>query len=567
MQWSFRFILRKYSLRWYIISKQRGGGIVFFTLEDALNLDCLKDTKVVAGHFGINREIRYVNVMEVPDIENWMSEYELLLTTGYPFKDKKTNWKELLFALHQKKLTAIAIKPDRFIKKIPDELIEAANDLEIPILELHADARFDLIIRDVLRGIINYDYKLIKEGEEIHRLFTNLILSGGDLKEILWILAKTTNSKVSLINADGYKVEETAIYSEDDSIILLNNDMANNEEVTRPICISSEIEAYINMVSLKGKFSETDMVAVDRAVEAISMIFLKRIAAREIEKGYRNDFLNDVIDGEVESKDVLMERGKFFGIDFNLSYILFYIDIDSFEEVFLKKLKRDEKKSHSLMEDLFKSVFTTFFSKAKDSIIWERSDSIIVLYPAKEYITKDSEGNVIEKNLKENSLSLAKQIKDKIDDHIKDFTISIGIGSFYPDVMDISKSYREAQEAIRLGKLIWGNNRVYHYDDLGIYKILMQCDDRHELQVFVNKTIGRLLEYDKKKNTQFYTTLEYLIKNDFNLKIVGEKLFIHPKTVSYRKKKIEEILGISLDNMEERFSVFIALKIRDIIDM
>lgn len=55
------------------------------------------------------------------------------------------------------------------------------------------------------------------------------------------------------------------------------------------------------------------------------------------------------------------------------------------------------------------------------------------------------------------------------------------------------------------------------------------------------------------------------MENDGNLKITSEKMFLHSKTISYRRDKIEEILGISFNNMEEKFSIYMALKIKDII--
>jgi purine catabolism regulator len=93
-----------------------GGGVnnMVFTLAEALTMDCLKNSRVIAGNKGLDREIRFVNVMEVPDIIDWVSEKELLLTTGYPFKDSSKNFIELIKKLSNKKLTGLAIKTQRF---------------------------------------------------------------------------------------------------------------------------------------------------------------------------------------------------------------------------------------------------------------------------------------------------------------------------------------------------------------------------------------------------------------------------------------------------------------------
>ena len=54
------------------------------------------------------------------------------------------------------------------------------------------------------------------------------------------------------------------------------------------------------------------MLALERAVDAVAMVFLKMKASEEIEKKYRDDFLNDIITGEVQTREAVIERGKFF---------------------------------------------------------------------------------------------------------------------------------------------------------------------------------------------------------------------------------------------------------------
>ena len=59
-------------------------------LRDALNLPALDGARVLAGATGLGRRVRYVNVMEVPDILDWVKPDELLLTTAYPLRDDDT---------------------------------------------------------------------------------------------------------------------------------------------------------------------------------------------------------------------------------------------------------------------------------------------------------------------------------------------------------------------------------------------------------------------------------------------------------------------------------------------
>ena len=56
-------------------------------LAELLKLPTLAHARVVGGHDGLRRPVRGVNVMEVPDILDWVKPDELLLTTAYPLRD------------------------------------------------------------------------------------------------------------------------------------------------------------------------------------------------------------------------------------------------------------------------------------------------------------------------------------------------------------------------------------------------------------------------------------------------------------------------------------------------
>ena len=54
-------------------------------LRDILQVDLLQGAEVLAGHRGLHNGIVSVNVMEVPDIIDWVRPGELLLTTAFTF--------------------------------------------------------------------------------------------------------------------------------------------------------------------------------------------------------------------------------------------------------------------------------------------------------------------------------------------------------------------------------------------------------------------------------------------------------------------------------------------------
>jgi purine catabolism regulator len=55
---------------------------------------------------------------------------------------------------------------------------------------------------------------------------------------------------------------------------------------------------------------------------------------------------------------------------------------------------------------------------------------------------------------------------------VSPFTITLGIGQYYENIRDISKSYSEARVAINLGYSLQWFDRILFYNRLGLYRLL-----------------------------------------------------------------------------------------------
>ena len=54
------------------------------TVREMLGEDAMRGARIIAGADGLDRPVRRLNVMTVPNIVRWTKQDEFLLTTGYP---------------------------------------------------------------------------------------------------------------------------------------------------------------------------------------------------------------------------------------------------------------------------------------------------------------------------------------------------------------------------------------------------------------------------------------------------------------------------------------------------
>ncbi|MDZ7673109.1 MAG: helix-turn-helix domain-containing protein [Halanaerobiales bacterium] len=85
--------------------------------------------------------------------------------------------------------------------------------------------------------------------------------------------------------------------------------------------------------------------------------------------------------------------------------------------------------------------------------------------------------------------------------------------------------------------------------------------NKEELITFAKEHLRLLLNYDEKNNSKWVETLGIYLKNNSGLQESAKELHIHPNTMSYRIKRIQEILGIDLHKFENKLNLAISYKI------
>lgn len=78
-------------------------------VSDLLTLEELPGITLVAGHKNQDQPILKVNILENPDILDWLTAGELLLTTGYIFKDDRKLQKNFFERTSQTPLCCLGI--------------------------------------------------------------------------------------------------------------------------------------------------------------------------------------------------------------------------------------------------------------------------------------------------------------------------------------------------------------------------------------------------------------------------------------------------------------------------
>ena len=181
--------------------------------------------------------------------------------------------------------------------------------------------------------------------------------------------------------------------------------------------------------------------------------------------------------------------------------------------------------------------------------IWSLHNNIILLMPIlDEYLASPH-----------SQLAFSASLSHAIRNQYPSCSLTIGISGTSGIPCNIKELYEKASRAA----IVATANRespIIHFNDIGLYDIAFQLIKDKTITALANGTIGRLAEYDQTRGGNLLLTLKYILEDEC-LKTVAKKLYIHPNTAIWRKRRIEELLRLSLDNMETKVTLMLHLRI------
>ena len=185
-------------------------------------------------------------------------------------------------------------------------------------------------------------------------------------------------------------------------------------------------------------------------------------------------------------------------------------------------------------------------------IIMQKGEQIILVLPAHERKRQDQKAQL---------KTLKAMIDYKAEPLLGTKILSVGVGRIYDSPIHLFRSYQEAKVALELEGMMAKPGSVAFFSDLGVSRILFN-HDQTELAEFYQETLGELDDYDRKHSNDLLTTLEKYFDNGCELRATADALFLHPNTLRYRLRKVEEILDATLENTNTKLDIMVALKIK-----
>ena len=165
---------------------------------------------------------------------------------------------------------------------------------------------------------------------------------------------------------------------------------------------------------------------------------------------------------------------------------------------------------------------------------------------------------VLDQSVSDNSYS---EVRSLMAQHVRDSYLHCGISNSFTGIRNLSDGFAQAQIALQY--IVTGNQMhwVVSFDECVLPHLQYYVTRQMRPEMLAAPDLLRLRAYDRENGTEYYKTLRAYLLNERNIPETSEALIIHRTTLSYRLKKMQELMTTNLDNPEERFYLLLSFRL------
>ncbi|HEV8652266.1 MAG TPA: PucR family transcriptional regulator ligand-binding domain-containing protein [Actinomycetes bacterium] len=549
----------------------------------------LSAAQVLAGHTGLHRVVQRLNVMTVPDILPWVKENEFLLATGYPLPRSAAELAELVSALDACGLAALGVKLGNYIEALPRAMLQRADQLDFPIIDIPRHVGFDDILSQALTDIINRQSAVLARAEEIHRVFMRIVLDGGGLPEITEKLSQLIEGAVVVLADDGRVLAEarlaevaellaTAGLLGEDGRIVVGDAIVPETRVQAsgdvrwalaPVLAGSMRHGRILAVEGERPLRHDVLIALERASTVIALDAAKKLAVTAVERKFQSDFLHELLSGRVRNVREVLNRATSLGWCLDRPLVVIVAELERAPGDELSDLEEQRLRARLTdgwtyaVHDCDPGAAAAGFATELVAIVGA-PDHRSVGAPDHRSSVGAPDHRVVgapdHRDLAETAVSLSRSIAAGVARRSRR-VLSVGVSRPVAAPVELATAYDQATKAMQIGRRIHGPGTVTRFDSLGVFRLLSLIDDTEELRSFAFESLGPLLLLAPAERDDLLRTLEALVECNLNVARAARRLYFHYNTLRYRITKLERLLGPFTTDPNRCLQIALALQI------
>lgn len=499
------------------------------TLRDLLAFDVMREARpeVLVEAGGLDRPVRWVHSSEIYEIGPLLFGGELLLTTGLGLAGPDAGARRhYVRQLAERGIAGLALELGRTFPAAPDELVDEARALALPLIALRAVVPFIRISQAANTAIVDGGSARLRLVDQAHRSLTEALLAGAGVGGVLASAGSLAGCPFVVLSSGGALVAGHGVGDHRDAWALVDA-----ARLITPITVHGH--AWGRLVAGPGSpLAEDDLVALlDRLAAVLALAVLLSGSPPSRRDLQAAALLQDLADGAALAPADVRLRAGLVGFDPAVDDHVIGVAVDGPESGPARALL--ERVSRRLGTP---RLFAAVRGNAGGGVL------ALLTLPAD---TRDPVGSLASAVDESRSRIGAPEVTAALGHAVR--------GDAGPG--DLGATLRRARAALRIAVADrtarpTRSPGVVTARELALDLDLLEGRTPTELAALADSLVGPLLAWDRDHRSELVHTLEVLLRHGGSPTRAAAALHLGRQSLYQRIERIETLLGHPVDRPE-----------------
>ncbi|MGW7519350.1 helix-turn-helix domain-containing protein [Streptomyces sp. NPDC054796] len=412
--------------------------------------------------------------------------------------------------------------------------------------------------RDALARLESANETIERAGE-VHDRLTELVLRGGDVADVARAVGEVLRGDVEFVappHAPPHALPHVAPHVEPDALArAVERSRADGYAVRAGDTWVAAVAAggeLLGALALHGHpgLTPVDQRTFERAALVTSLLLLARRSAGEAEQRVRGELLDDLLASGERDPRLLRERAARLRADLDAPHVVLsaLLDDPHGPDAVGPGSGADPEESAS-RQRLWAAA--AHLAATRHGLAAARGGGAVLLLPAAESATGPASASRV-------ATAVAAQLGAAAG-----VPVTVGASAPVPapaaDPRAVAGAYAEARRCVDALRLLGRRGEGAAAEDFGFLGMLLT--DARDVDGFVRRTLGPVLDYDARRGTGLVATLDAYFACGMSPARAKDRLHVHVNTVAQRLERVARLLGDDWQSPERALEAQLALRL------
>ncbi|WP_405203440.1 helix-turn-helix domain-containing protein [[Kitasatospora] papulosa] len=379
----------------------------------------------------------------------------------------------------------------------------------------------------------------MQRAEEAHDRLTDLVLRGGDVKDVALSVAGLLDSPLTIHDPGGrplaaVRPDGTGFAADSMDAGWLAGTAEESRHGARAVhrdgrWICAVLAGHELLASLvlhrPDRLDDSDRRLYERAAVVTGLLLLLRRTVAETENRIRGELISDLLGDPERDPAGLAERGRRLGIDLDRPHVLLVAEA-------------------AAREKLGGAAMRYLFGGDIHGVSAEHAGTVVLL------IDCDGGGTTPGDAARAAATQLG---------HLVQAPVTVAGTGPARGARELAAAYAEAARCLRAMRVLGREGEGARVDELGFLGVVL--GNAKDVDGFVTAVLGPLLRYDEQRGTQLVRTLRAYFGAGGSLIRAKDELHVHVNTVVQRLDRIQVLLGRNWNEPDRALELQLALRL------